>query len=175
MAEFFSQEVGMHEDYCQGVIQLVGHTGQQGAHGRMFFTLVQRLLLQLILCCCVLPFYHSSELDTHLHTKIEQHGMWLLHLGSIELHHAHDFSAYQDRTGKNAMQSAFFCTRCAAKRWVRGHIAMPLWLTRSDDVPYDVILYRGHMQGLGGLLERCKAHQRVEVPDGAGHPLTRAV
>jgi hypothetical protein len=28
MAEFFSQEVGMHEDYCQGIIQLVGHSGQ---------------------------------------------------------------------------------------------------------------------------------------------------
>ena len=38
MAEFFSQEVGMHEDYCQGIIQLVGHTRQQGTHGREFFT-----------------------------------------------------------------------------------------------------------------------------------------
>src|SRR5215475_15239717 len=175
MVEFFSQEVGMHKDYCQGVIHLGCHTGQQGTHGREFFTLIQRLLLQLILCCCVLPFHHLSELDTDLHPKIEQHGMWLLHLGSVELHHAYDFSAYQDGTGKNAMQSAFFCTRCAAKCWVRGHIAMPLWLTRSDDVPNDVIPYHRHIQGLGGLLERCKARWRVEVPDGAGHPQTRAV
>src|SRR5262245_35903759 len=52
---------------------------------------------------------------------------------------------------------------------------MPLWLTRSDDTPNDVIPHRGHMQGLRGLLERHQALWRVDVPDGAGPPRTRAV
>src|SRR5262249_36736952 len=151
------------------------HTGQQGTHGRELFTLVQRLLLQLILCCGALPFHHPSELDTDLYPDIEQHGLRLLYLGSVELHDAHDVSAYQDGTGKNALQSALFGARGAAKLWVRGHIFMPLWLTRSDDASDDFMPHRRHMQGLCGLLERRKALGRVEVPDGARHPLSGAL
>src|SRR6266704_4091459 len=165
----------MHEDRCQRVIQFVGDTGEQGAHGRQLFTLVQRFLLQLILRCGALPFHHPSELDTDLHPNIEQHGVWLLYPGSIELHHTHDFSAYQDGAGKNALQSAFFGARCAAKRWIRGHIGMPRGLTRSDDASNDVMPYRRYMQGLRGLLERRKALWRVEMPDGARYPLTGVV
>src|ERR1043166_73000 len=101
--------------------------------------------------------------------------MRLWQRGSVELHDTHDVSAYQDGTGKNALQSALLGTRCAAKRWVRDHIFMPLWMTRSDDASNDVMLHRRHMLGLGGFLERRKTLWRVEVPDGARHPLTRAV
>src|SRR6058998_2523036 len=129
----------MHEHRCQRVIQLMGDTGEQGAHGRELFTLIQGFLLQLILGCGALSFHHPSELDTDLHPNIEQHGVWLLYLGSVELHHTHDFSTDQDGTSKNALQAAFFGARGAAKCWVRGHITLPLWLTRSDDASKDII------------------------------------
>ena len=51
---------------------------------------------------------------------------------------------------------------------------MPLWLTGSDDASNDALVLFQYVH-LRSLLERREALWCVEVPDGATHPLTRAV
>ena len=161
MAEFFPQEVGVHEDCCQRLFNswaTLDSREPMAASFSLWYSISVAVDIELR----ALPFHHPSELDTDLHPNIEQHDMRLLHLGSVEFHDAHDFSAYQMGQAKTLCSPLSLCTRCTAKRWVRGHIFMPLWLTGSDDASNDALVLFQYVY-LRSLLERREALWRVEV------------
>ena len=63
---------GLHRNNRQRIVQLMGHTGQQRAHGRQLFALDEGLLLLLQMGGSALAFHHPAQLRANLRYGLQE-------------------------------------------------------------------------------------------------------
>ena len=85
LAGVFPQQVRLHQDDGERIVQLVGHTGQHRTHGRELLPLHERLLLALRLRCRPLAFDSAAQLRPNLRHGLQQGRVGRQGLGGIAL------------------------------------------------------------------------------------------